>query len=55
MGSRAPRQIMLLTGKRGAAQAEQQPRPRERHGMPEVTYIEFDGTPHQVEVPVGLR
>jgi 2Fe-2S ferredoxin len=22
--------------------------------MPRVTYIEFDGTPHEVEVPVGL-
>ena len=22
--------------------------------MPKVTYIEFDGTPHEVEVPVGL-
>ena len=22
--------------------------------MPKVTYIEYDGTPHEVEVPVGL-
>src|ERR1700739_3304823 len=28
--------------------------PRERQGMPRVTYIEFNGTAHEVEVLVGL-